>query len=134
MINKRLTGTALEKFIQKEIEVYNNSLDEIENSLNYFRRSRTHWLYLLSLMESYYTKKKITKSDLIHKIQMSHITILKYIKESIYFNLVEELQSTEDKRKIILLPKKNLVNDFEKYFIEHIDDMKIFFEQTREGN
>ena len=33
------------------------------------------------------TKKPITKSDLIHKIQISHITILKYIQSIHYFKM-----------------------------------------------
>ena len=89
MINQILFEKTLQKFLTKQIHIYDDSLDEKENALNYFRRSRIHWLYLLNLMQSYYTKKQITKSDLIHKIQVSHITILKYIKESIFLGFVE---------------------------------------------
>ena len=117
----------LKKFLKKEINLYDESLDEKENALNYFRRSRIHWLYLLNLMQSYYTKKQITKSDLIHKIQVSHITILKYIKESILLELVTTLKSDQDKRKVILLPTKKLIQDFEVFFYEHINEIKKLF-------
>ena len=44
-------------------------------------------------------KKIITKSDLIHKIQVSHITILKYIKESIELGIIIEERSKIDKKE-----------------------------------
>ena len=94
----------IKKYLFKELQLFDESQDEDQNALNYFRRSRIHWLYLLNLMRSYYEKKPITISDLIHKIQVSHITILKYIKESIQLNLVEEIRSINDKRKVILIP------------------------------
>ena len=134
MINQTLLEKTLQKFLKKEIHLYDDSLDEKENALNYFRRSRIHWLYLLNLMQSYYTKKQITKSDLIHKIQVSHITILKYIKESIFLGLVEELKTEKDKRKVVLYPKKNLINDFEDFFYDHTREMKKLFDERQETN
>ena len=70
-------------------------------------------------MKSYYLKKNITKSDLIHKMQISHITILKYIKESILLDLVTTLKTDQDKRKVILFPKKKLIHDFEIFYCDH---------------
>ena len=134
MINQTLFEKTLQKFLKKEIHLYDDSLDEKENALNYFRRSRIHWLYLLNLMQSYYTKKQITKSDLIHKIQVSHITILKYIKESIFLGFVEELKTEKDKRKVVLYPKKNLINDFEDFFYDHTREMKKLFDERQETN
>jgi len=134
MINQTLLEKTLQKFLKKEIHLYDDSLDEKENALNYFRRSRIHWLYLLNLMLSYYTKKQITKSDLIHKIQVSHITILKYIKESIFLGFVEELKTEKDKRKVVLYPKKNLINDFEDFFYDHTREMKKLFDERQETN
>ena len=134
MINQTLFENTLKKFLKKEINLYDESLDEKENALNYFRRSRIHWLYLLNLMQSYYTKKQITKSDLIHKIQVSHITILKYIKESIFLGFVEELKTEKDKRKVVLYPKKNLINDFEDFFYDHTREMKKLFDERQETN
>ena len=134
MINQTLLEKTLQKFLKKEIHLYDDSLDEKENALNYFRRSRIHWLYLLNLMQSYYTKKQITKSDLIHKIQVSHITILKYIKESIFLGFVEELKTEKDKRKVVLYPKKNLINDFEDFFYDHTREMKKLFDERQETN
>ena len=134
MIKQTLFENTLKKFLKKEIHLYDESLDEKENALNYFRRSRIHWLYLLNLMQSYYTKKQITKSDLIHKIQVSHITILKYIKESIFLGFVEELKTEKDKRKVVLYPKKNLINDFEDFFYDHTREMKKLFDERQETN
>ena len=134
MINQTFFEKTLQKFLKKEIHLYDDSLDEKENALNYFRRSRIHWLYLLNLMQSYYTKKQITKSDLIHKIQVSHITILKYIKESIFLGLVEELKTEKDKRKVVLYPKKNLINDFEDFFYDHTREMKKLYDERQETN
>ena len=134
MINQTLFENTLKKFLKKEINIYDESLDEKENALNYFRRSRIHWLYLLNLMQSYYTKKQITKSDLIHKIQVSHITILKYIKESIFLGFVEELKTEKDKRKVVSYPKKNLINDFEDFFYDHTREMKKLFDERQETN
>ena len=134
MINQTLFENTLKKFLKKEINLYDESLDEKENALNYFRRSRIHWLYLLNLMQSYYAKKQITKSDLIHKIQVSHITILKYIKESIFLGFVEELKTEKDKRKVVLYPKKNLINDFEDFFYDHTREMKKLFDERQETN
>ena len=85
-------------------------------------------------MQSYYAKKQITKSDLIHKIQVSHITILKYIKESIFLGFVEELKTEKDKRKVVLYPKKNLINDFEDFFYDHTQEMKKLFDERQETN
>ena len=125
--NQILFESSLQKYLKSEINLYDDSLDEKYNSLNYFRRSRIHWLYLLNIMQSYYLKKEITKSDLIHKIQMSHITILKYIKESTSLKLVKELKTEKDKRKVILFPEKRLINDFENFVHEHCNEIKKIF-------
>ena len=134
MVKQHLLESTLNKFIRDEIELYDDSQDEKNNSLNYFRRSRIHWLYLLNLMQSYYFGRQISKSDLIHKIQISHITILKYIKESILLNLVEESKINYDKRKVVLLPKKILINDFEDFFYDHTREMKKLFDERQEGS
>jgi DNA-binding MarR family transcriptional regulator len=124
----------IKKYLFKELQLFDESQDEERNALNYFRRSRIHWLYLLNLMRSYYEKKPITKSDLIHKIQVSHITILKYIKESIQLDLVEEIRSKIDKRKVILIPHNILIQDFENFYYEHTREMKQLFEDRQENS
>jgi len=124
----------IKKYLFKELQLFDESQDEDRNTLNYFRRSRIHWLYLLNLMRSYYEKKPITKSDLIHKIQVSHITILKYIKESIQLNLVEEIRSINDKRKVILIPHNILIQDFENFYYEHTREMKQLFDDRQESS
>ena len=124
----------IKKYLFNEMQLFDDSQDEDRNTLNYFRRSRIHWLYLLNLMTSYYEKKPITKSDLIHKIQVSHITILKYIKESIKFNLVEEIRSANDKRKVILIPHNILIQDFENFYYDHTREMKKLFDERQESS
>ena len=79
----------IKKFLKREIKQFDDSQDESNNALNYFRRSRIHWLYLLNILNAYYNGDIITKSDLIHKIQVSHITILKYIQETISLGIRE---------------------------------------------
>ena len=88
-----MINETIKKFLKREIKYFDESQDEKNNPLNYFRRSRIHWLYLLNILFAYYEKKIITKSDLIHKIQVSHITILKYIKESIELGIIIEERS-----------------------------------------
>ena len=124
----------IKKYLFRELQLFDESQDEDRNALNYFRRSRIHWLYLLNLMRSYYEKKPITKSDLIHKIQVSHITILKYIKESIQLNFVEEMRSENDKRKVILIPHNILIQDFENFYYEHTREMKQLFDERQESS
>ena len=124
----------IKKYLFKELQLFDESQDEDRNALNYFRRSRIHWIYLLNLMSSYYEKKPITKSDLIHKIQISHITILKYIKESIQLNFVEEIRSKNDKRKVILIPHNILIQDFENFYYEHTREMKQLFDERQESS
>ena len=124
----------IKKYLFKELQLFDESQDEDRNALNYFRRSRIHWLYLLNLMRSYYEKKPITKSDLIHKIQVSHITILKYIKESIQLNLVEEIRSKNDKRKVILIPHNVLIQDFENFYYDHTREMKKLFDERQDSS
>ena len=124
----------IKKYLFKELQLFDESQDEERNALNYFRRSRIHWLYLLNLMRSYYEKKPITKSDLIHKIQVSHITILKYIKESIQLDLVEEIRSKNDKRKVILIPHNILIQDFENFYYDHTREMKKLFDERQDSS
>ena len=124
----------IKKYLFNELQLFDDSQDEDRNALNYFRRSRIHWLYLLNLMRSYYEKKPITKSDLIHKIQVSHITILKYIKESIQLNLVEEIRSKNDKRKVILIPNNVLIQDFENFYYDHTREMKKLFDERQDSS
>ena len=121
----------IKKYLFNELQFFDESQDEERNALNYFRRSRIHWIYLLNLMSSYYEKKPITKSDLIHKIQISHITILKYIKESIQLNFVEEIKSKRDRRKIILIPQNILIQDFENFYYDHTREMKQLFDERQ---
>tara|TARA_B110000438_G_scaffold39873_1_gene39792 strand:+ start:5291 stop:5680 length:390 start_codon:yes stop_codon:yes gene_type:complete len=124
----------IKKYLFNELQFFDESQDEERNALNYFRRSRIHWIYLLNLMSSYYEKKPITKSDLIHKIQVSHITILKYIKESIQLNFVEEIRSKRDRRKVILIPQNILIQDFEDFYYEHTREMKQLFDERQEDS
>jgi DNA-binding MarR family transcriptional regulator len=124
----------IKKYLFSELQLFDDSQDEDRNALNYFRRSRIHWLYLLNLMRSYYEKKPITKSDLIHKIQVSHITILKYIKESIQLDLVEEIRSKNDKRKVILIPHNILIQDFENFYYDHTREMKQLFDDRQDSS
>ena len=124
----------IKKYLLNELQFFDESQDEERNALNYFRRSRIHWIYLLNLMSSYYEKKPITKSDLIHKIQISHITILKYIKESIQLNFVEEVKSKRDRRKVILIPQNILIQDFEDFYYEHTREMKQLFDERQEDS
>ena len=124
----------IKKYLFNELQFFDESQDEERNALNYFRRSRIHWIYLLNLMSSYYEKKPITKSDLIHKIQISHITILKYIKESIQLNFVEEVKSKRDRRKVILIPQNILIQDFEDFYYEHTREMKQLFDERQESS
>tara|TARA_B100001121_G_C18672003_1_gene614364 strand:+ start:97 stop:483 length:387 start_codon:yes stop_codon:yes gene_type:complete len=124
---------SIKKFLKREIKYFDESQDEKNNPLNYFRRSRIHWLYLLNILFAYYEKKIITKSDLIHKIQVSHITILKYIKESIELGIVIEERSKIDKRKVALHPSTNLISSFEEFFYEETRDLKNLFEERMEN-
>ena len=124
-----MINETIKKFLKREIKYFDESQDEKNNPLNYFRRSRIHWLYLLNILFDYYEKKIITKSDLIHKIQVSHITILKYIKESIELGIVIEERSKIDKRKVALHPSVKLISSFEKFFYEETRDLKNLFEE-----
>ena len=49
---------SIKKFLKREIKYFDESQDEKNNPLNYFRRSRIHWLYLLNILFAYYKKKK----------------------------------------------------------------------------
>ena len=121
----------IKKFLKREIKLFDESQDENNNPLNYFRRSRIHWLYLLNILNSYYTKEIITKSDLIHKIQVSHITILKYIQETINLGIITEVRSTQDRRKIILRPSDSLILSFEEFLYDEKKELKNLFEEIK---
>ena len=73
------------------------------------------------------SKKIIAKSDLVHKILVSYVAILKYIKESISIDLVIELKSDKDNRKVILFSTKKLIYDFKIFYCDHTDEMKKIF-------
>ena len=64
---------------------------------------------------------------MIYKIQVSHVTILKYIKESISIVIVIELKSNKDNRKVILFSTKKLIYDFKIFYCDHTDEMKKIF-------
>ena len=117
-----MINETIKKFLKREIKYFDESQDEKNNPLNYFRRSRIHWLYLLNILFAYYEKKIITKSD-------SHITILKYIKESIELGIIIEERSKIDKRKVALHPSVKLISSFEKFFYEETRDLKNLFEE-----
>ena len=120
------------KFLKREIKHFDESQDETNNPLNYFRRSRIHWLYLLNILNSHYSNKIITKSDLVHKIQVSHITILKYIQETINLGIITEERSKQDRRKVILKPSKELLSSFEDFFYEETRVLKNLFDERQE--
>ena len=82
--------STIKKYLKRKIKQFDDSQDEKNDTINYFRRSRIHWLFLLNILKSYYEKDIVTKSDLIHKIQVSHITILKYIKEAAVIGLKDK--------------------------------------------
>ena len=122
----------IKNFLKRELRRIDDSQDETNNPLNYFRRSRIHWLYLLSILNAFYNSEVITKSDLIHKIQVSHITILKYINETIKLGLITEQRSKQDKRKVFLKPSSLLITSFEDFFYEETRIRKDFFEKWQE--
>ena len=112
--------------------MFDDSQDESSDALNYFRRSRIHRLYLLNILNAHYNNQVITKSDLIHKIQVSHITILKYIQESISLGIVTEERSKEDRRKVILKPSQELIYSFEDFFYEETRVLKNLFDERQQ--
>ena len=87
---------------------------------------------MLNILNAYYEKEIITKSDLIHKIQVSHITILKYIKESINRKIILEQRSIRDKRKVGLVPSNDLIKSFENFFYDETRSLKDLFDERME--
>ena len=122
----------IKKYLKRKIKHFDDSQDEINDTINYFRRSRIHWLFMLNILNAYYEKEIITKSDLIHKIQVSHITILKYIKESINRKIIFEERSKKDKRKVGLIPSKELIKSFENFFYDETRSLKNLFDERME--
>ena len=122
----------IKKYLKRKIKHFDDSQDEKNDTINYFRRSRIHWLFLLNILKAHYEKDIITKSDLIHKIQVSHITILKYIKESINRKIILEEKSKKDKRKLGLIPSQQLINSFENFFYEETRSLKDLFDERME--
>ena len=119
----------IKKYLKRKIKQFDDSQDENNDTINYFRRSRIHWLFLLNILKAHYEKDIVTKSDLIHKIQVSHITILKYIKEAIDRNIIFEERSKKDKRKVGLIPSKELINSFENFFYDETRSLKDLFDE-----
>ena len=119
----------IKKYLKRKIKQFDDSQDEKNDTINYFRRSRIHWLFLLNILKAHYEKDIVTKSDLIHKIQVSHITILKYIKEAIDRNIIFEERSKKDKRKVGLIPSKELINSFENFFYDETRSLKDLFDE-----
>ena len=122
----------IKKYLKRKIKHFDESQDEINDSINYFRRSRIHWLFMLNILYAYYEKEIITKSDLIHKIQVSHITILKYINESIKREIIFEKKSQKDKRKVGLIPSQALIKSFENFFYDETRSLKNLFDERME--
>jgi len=122
----------IKKYLKRKIKHFDDSQDEKNDAINYFRRSRIHWLFMLNILTAYYEKEIITKSDLIHKIQVSHITILKYINESINHKLIFEERSKKDRRKVGLIPSKELIKSFENFFYDETRSLKNLFDERME--
>jgi hypothetical protein len=122
----------IKKYLKRKIKHFDDSQDEKSDTINYFRRSRIHWLFMLNILNAYYKKEIITKSDLIHKIQVSHITILKYIKESINHKIIFEERSKKDRRKVGLIPSKELIKSFENFFYDETRSLKNLFDERME--
>ena len=123
----------IKKYLKRKIKQFDDSQDEKNDTINYFRRSRIHWLFLLNILKAHYEKDIVTKSDLIHKIQVSHITILKYIKETIDRNIIFEERSKKDKRKVGLIPSKQLIESFENFFYDETRSLKDLFDERMEN-
>ena len=122
----------IKKYLKRKIKQFDDSQDEKNDTINYFRRSRIHWLFLLNILKAHYEKDIVTKSDLIHKIQVSHITILKYIKETIDRNIIFEERCKKDKRKVGLIPSKQLIDSFENFFYDETRSLKDLFDERME--
>ena len=122
----------IRKYLKRKIKQFDDSQDELIDTINYFRRSRVHWLFLLNLLNAHYENEIITKSDLIHKIQVSHITILKYINETIKLKIIYEERSKKDKRKVCLIPSKELIKSFENFFYVETRSLKKLFDERQE--
>tara|TARA_B100000614_G_C14534515_1_gene487890 strand:- start:1460 stop:1846 length:387 start_codon:yes stop_codon:yes gene_type:complete len=122
----------IKKYLKRKIKHFDDSQDERNDTINYFRRSRIHWLFLLNILKAHYEKDIITKSDLIHKIQVSHITILKYIRETINRKIILEVRSKKDKRKVGLIPSKELIDSFENFFYDETRSLKDLFDERME--
>ena len=122
----------IKKYLKRKIKHFDESQDEKNDTINYFRRSRIHWLFMLNILNAYYEEEIITKSDLIHKIQVSHITILKYINESIKRQIIFEKKSQKDKRKVGLIPSPALIKSFENFFYDETRSLKNLFDERME--
>ena len=49
----------IKKFLKREMKMFDDSQDEASDALNYFRRSRIHWLYLLNILRKVFKLFKL---------------------------------------------------------------------------
>ena len=47
----------IKKYLKRKIKHFDDSQDEKDETINYFRRKRIHWLYLLNVLYAYYEKE-----------------------------------------------------------------------------
>ena len=43
----------IKKYLKRKIKQFDDSQDENNDTINYFRRSRIHWLFLLNILKAH---------------------------------------------------------------------------------
>ncbi len=97
------------KYLVKEFQV------EKAKSITFFRSHKAYgYILWLKLMESYFSKKKISTEKFIEigSKYASRRTVNKFLSKAENLNFIEKMVSKKDKRIIFILPSKISVTEY----------------------
>ena len=97
--------------------------DGSKPSVKFFRSNGAHgYIIWLTVMNSHFEKQNISIANIINNtnVYASRRTILDFISKAVAANYLRKVNSTEDKRKVLIQPSEITTEEFTEWSNEFI--------------
>ena len=92
-------------------------------SVKFFRSNGAHgYIVWLTIMNSYFEKRDISIENIVNDVETyaSRRTIIEFINKGVASNYLKKINSTEDKRKILIQPSEVTIKEYSEWSNEFI--------------
>jgi hypothetical protein len=97
--------------------------DWSKTSIKFFRSNSAYgYIMWLTIIDCYYEKKGISIEQLVNDLEIyaSRRTIIDFINKCVEANFIKKINSTDDRRKILIEPTEITLKEYSEWSIEFV--------------